>query len=190
LPKVLTVDQMVQLLRAPDLADRAGLRDAALMELMYSSGLRVSELVDLEIHRLDLGAGLVCPMGKGRKERMVPVGPIARELVGRYLQEARPALVGTNKAERHVFLSLNGLQLSRQDIWSMIKRYSSKAGLSGGITPHTLRHSFATHLLSGGADLRVIQEMLGHVSVTTTQRYTKVDSARLRQLYDNTHPRA
>jgi integrase/recombinase XerD len=134
--------------------------------------------------------GTVRPFGKGRKERVVPVGRQARELVSQYFRSARVQLLGSHESSVYLFVSTNGQRLSRQDFWGSIKKYARDSGLSDGITPHTLRHSFATHLLAGGANLRVIQEMLGHASVTTTQRYTKVDSARLRQVYDKTHPRA
>jgi integrase/recombinase XerD len=161
-----------------------------MMELMYSSGLRVSELVGLQLSQLDLIGATVTPFGKGRKERIVPVGGRAVSMMNDYIANARIELLGQHKPANAVFLSRNGLPLSRQGFWLSIKKYARLAGVSETITPHTLRHSFATHLLSGGADLRVIQEMLGHVSVTTTQRYTKVDTARLRQVYDQMHPRA
>jgi integrase/recombinase XerD len=190
LPKVLTTDQIEALLHAPDRSTTIGLRDSTMMELMYSSGLRVSELIDLQLRQLDLEEGTVRPFGKGRKERVVPVGPAASTLMREYLNGARPKLEQKRHITQSVFLSVNGLPLSRQDFWLSIKYHALSAGLPESVTPHTLRHSFATHLLSGGADLRVIQEMLGHVSVTTTQRYTKVDNTRLRQLYDKAHPRA
>ena len=190
LPKVLTPDQIERLLKAPGCSNHIGVRDSAMIELMYSSGLRVSELVELQMGQLDLVDGYVRPFGKGRKERVVPVSKKACELLNDYLAHVRPSLIGGRPSNSYVFLSTTGHLLSRQDFWLAIKKYAVTAGVSTSITPHTLRHSFATHLLSGGADLRVIQEMLGHVSVTTTQRYTKVDSGRLRDLYDKLHPRA
>jgi integrase/recombinase XerD len=190
LPKILSADQIENLLLAPDLTRPTGVRDRAMIELMYSCGLRVSELIELQLDALDLVDGFVRPFGKGRKERVVPMGDRARQVVGVYLRSARTELLGQRNRESVVFLSANGKPLSRQDFWLSLKKYAAAAGITGSISPHTLRHSFATHLLEGGADIRVIQEMLGHVSVTTTQRYTKVDVARLREMYDHLHPRA
>jgi integrase/recombinase XerD len=190
LPKVLNERQVEKLLMAPDCTQPIGMRDRAMIELMYSSGLRVSEMVELKLGQLNIADGTVQPFGKGRKERIVPVGPKARRLLTDYINNYRPSFLSKRKSSPYLFLSTNGEPLSRQDFWLSVKRYAKEAGISESITPHTLRHSFATHLLAGGADIRVIQEMLGHVSVTTTQRYTKVDNARLRQIYDRMHPRA
>jgi integrase/recombinase XerD len=190
LPKVLTSEQIEKLLKAPDISQPTGVRDVAMIELMYSSGVRVSELIELKLDQLDLTDGSIRPFGKGRKERVVPIGRVSRDLLTGYIAGARQQLLGQRAQTPIVFLSTNGHALSRQDFWSAIKRYAKLSGVPESITPHTLRHSFATHLLEGGADLRVIQEMLGHVSVTTTQRYTKVDNARLRRIYDQMHPRA
>lgn len=187
LPRVLTEDQVEALLAAPDVAAPLGTRDRAMIELLYASGLRVSELVGLELSQLRLDVGLVVVMGKGSRERMVPLGEAAEDWVGRYLREARPRLT----AGRHQILFVNryGRPLSRQGFWKLLRKY----GVSAGITelhPHLLRHSFATHLLEHGADLRSVQAMLGHADISTTQIYTHIHQQRLRSLYDSFHPRA
>jgi integrase/recombinase XerD len=190
LPAVLTESEVEALLAAPPDNTPAGIRDRAMLETMYSSGLRVSELVGLSLNRIDLGAGVVRPFGKGSKERIVPLGDVARESLLEYLKTARPALLAGHAVSDSLFVGGRGRPLARQQVWALIKRYAKSAGISKAITPHTLRHSFATHLLSHGADVRAIQEMLGHESVATTQRYAKVDVARMRALYDQSHPRA
>jgi integrase/recombinase XerD len=159
-----------------------------MMELLYATGMRVSELTGLKVADLDLEGGFVRCTGKGKKERIVPVGVVARLWITRYLAE-RDRRAG-QKANPYLFAGGTGAGISRQRVWGMVKAYARRAGITQNVTPHTLRHSFATHLLSGGADLRVIQEMLGHARITTTQIYTHVDRERLKQIYKQTHPRA
>ncbi len=189
LPKVLTVEECRRLLEMPDRSSPEGLRDAAMIALLYASGLRVSELVALRMHELSLTEGLVRTMGKGSKERIVPVAPLAVHLVRRYMNESRPEFERYT-GEDAIFLTRFGRAFSRGGFWSVLKRYARLAGLPEGTSPHTLRHSFATHLLSGGADLRAIQEMLGHASLSTTEIYTHVSVEELRRVYDDAHPRA
>jgi len=183
LPSVLPIEEVEQLLVQPDLSSPRGLRDRAMLELLYATGLRVSELVGLKRGEVNLEMGLVRCVGKGSKERIVPVGRPALEALGQYLrarEDASPAL----------FLGNRGRPLSRVSCWRMIGRYARQAGIRTAISPHTLRHSFATHMLDGGADLRTIQELLGHASVATTQIYTHVSVDRLREAYAAYHPRA
>ncbi len=189
LPKVLTVEECRRLLETPDRSDPQGLRDAAMIALLYATGLRVSELVALRMHELNMEAGLVRTVGKGSKERIVPVAPLALHLVGRYLREARPQFE-RYPGEDAIFLTRLGRPFSRGGFWARLKEYVRLAGLPEDTSPHTLRHSFATHLLSGGADLRAIQEMLGHANLATTEVYTHVSTEDLRRIYDDTHPRA
>jgi len=189
LPKVLSVEECRRLLEMPDRSTPEGLRDAAMIALLYASGLRVSELVALRMHELSLTEGLVRTIGKGSKERIVPVAPLALHLVRRYLNEARVEF------ERHVgedaiFLTRLGRPFSRGGFWATLKQHVRLSGLPEDTSPHTLRHSFATHLLSGGADLRAIQEMLGHANLQTTEIYTHVSTEDLRRIYDDAHPRA
>lgn len=190
LPQVLTQEEVARLLTLPNRVTQDGLRDAAMLELMYGSGLRVTEIVDLKISDIDLSEGLVRPFGKGAKERQVPMGEAARDAVADYLRNARPTLVAGKPGVTALFVTRRGKPVNRVAIWGLVKHYSQQAGISRNITPHTLRHSFATHLLSGGADIRAIQEMLGHVNIETTQRYTRVDSTRLREAFNKAHPRA
>lgn len=189
LPRVLTVEECRRLLETPNRSEPAGLRDAAMIALLYASGLRVSELVRLRLHELNFEAEVVRTMGKGAKERIVPVAPLALRLVRRYLDEARPHFE-RYPGEDAIFLSRLGRPLSRGGFWALLKGYVRLAGLPEDTSPHTLRHSFATHLLSGGADLRAIQEMLGHANLATTEVYTHVSTADLRRVYDQSHPRA
>ena len=161
-----------------------------MLELMYGSGLRVSELITLQTTHMDMRAGLVRPFGKGAKERQVPLGEAAQAALAAYLETARPALMRNKPPSSALFVTDHGGPMTRQHFFLLIKGYAQEAQIARPVTPHTLRHSFATHLLEGGADLRAIQEMLGHASVETTQRYTRVDVARLRAVYDKTHPRA
>jgi len=190
LPSTLSVDEIVRILESPlgDAPER--LRDRAMLELMYSCGLRVSEIVDLTTAQLDRKAGLVRPMGKGSKERLIPLGEPAFEAINRYLTLSRPVLLADKPPCSALFITNRGTGLTRQQFWVLVKTYARAAGITKRVTPHTLRHSFATHLLEGGADLRSIQELLGHSSVATTQRYTRVDVVRMRAIYDKTHPRA
>ncbi|MGI5818415.1 MAG: site-specific tyrosine recombinase XerD [Armatimonadota bacterium] len=189
LPKVLSVAQCRRLLETPDRSEPEGLRDAAMIAVLYAAGLRVSELVALRMHELSLSEGLVRTVGKGSKERIVPVAPLALHLVRRYLDEARPAF-DRHPGEDAIFLTRLGRPFSRGGFWATLKAYVRLAGLPEGTSPHTLRHSFATHLLSGGADLRAIQEMLGHANLQTTEVYTHVSTEDLRRIYDDAHPRA
>ncbi len=189
LPRVLRVDQVDRLLTAPDTANPLGLRDRALMEVLYASGLRVSEAVNLKTGDLDRRGGLVRCLGKGGRERVVPVGGEAVRLVDEYLSRSRPVLL-KGRRTRFLFVNRRGRPLTRQTVWKLIKRYAREAGIQKEITPHTLRHCFATHLLENGADLRAVQEMLGHADIVTTQVYTHLTSRGLRAVYDRTHPRA
>ena len=191
LPKALSVDQVSRLLDAAHSAPgAAGLRDAALLELLYATGARVSEAVGLAVDDIDLDdeAPVVRLFGKGRKERLVPLGSYAKDALGAYLVRGRPELAA--RGSHAVFLNKRGAAMSRQSAWEAIRRAASAAGLEAGVSPHTLRHSFATHLLEGGASVRDVQELLGHASVQTTQIYTKVTVAALREVYWTTHPRA
>jgi integrase/recombinase XerD len=189
LPKVLSVAQCQRLLETPDRSTPDGLRDAAMIALLYAAGLRVSELVALRLHELSLSEGLVRTTGKGSKERIVPVAPMALHLVRRYLDEAREEF-DPEPSEDGIFLTRLGRPFSRGGFWAKLKQYVSLAGLPEDTSPHTLRHSFATHLLSGGADLRAIQEMLGHANLQTTEIYTHVSTEDLRRIYEDAHPRA
>jgi integrase/recombinase XerD len=189
LPRPLPVEDVRRLLEAPDEGSPAGLRDRAILELLYGSGLRISELTGLDVDDLDLEEGSVRVLGKGGKEREVPLGSFGRDAVGAYLTRGRPALasVATRGA---VFLNARGGRLSRQSCARVLGRYVRLAGIERHVTLHTLRHSFATHLLEGGADVRVVQELLGHASVATTQIYTLVTARHLREVYEESHPRA
>ncbi|HMO51398.1 MAG TPA: site-specific tyrosine recombinase XerD [Kiritimatiellia bacterium] len=189
LPETLSVAEVERLLKAPDLTKPQGLRDRAMLELLYGSGLRISELVGLTLDDLFPDARYLKCMGKGRKERVVPFGQSAEMYVNRYLSEVRP---GWNRdpRQRHLFISRRDQPLSRKTMWARVKRYARFAGVDRDISPHTLRHSFASHLLANQAPLRVIQEMLGHADIATTQIYTHVDSARLKSVHQRYHPRA
>lgn len=190
LPQVLDYAEVESLLAAPKTRTKLGLRDRALLELMYSSGLRVSEVSKLGLNELNLDAGFLRAVGKGSKERIVPVGKTAIEWLRRYQAESRPLLGKDNRSRSEVFLSVSGGPLSPKTIWHLVKRYSRLAGIRKNIKPHTLRHSFATHLLNNGGDLRVIQEMLGHADISTTQVYTHVDQTRLKETHYRFHPRS
>ena len=187
LPKFLDLEEVDRLLAQPDVTTPLGLRDKALLSVLYASGLRVSELLGLKLPNLYLDEGYLTCAGKGRKERLVPVGQEATTWLRRYLAEARPALV--RKSSPWVFVNVRGGALSRVGFWKLLKDYGVKAGITRDISPHVLRHSFATHLLERGADLRAIQMMLGHADLSTTQIYTHVLEARLRAVYDRFHPR-
>jgi integrase/recombinase XerD len=189
LPRPLPVEDVRRLLEAPDPATPAGLRDRAILELLYGSGLRISELTGLDVDDVDPEAGSVRVLGKGAKEREVPVGSFAREALDAYLTRARPALARAN-TRGALFLNARGGRLSRQSCARLLGGYVRRAGIDRRVTLHTLRHSFATHLLEGGADVRVVQELLGHASVATTQIYTLVTTRHLRDVYERSHPRA
>lgn len=188
LPDHLTVSEAEKLLEAEPGDGPLGLRNRALLELGYGSGLRESELTDLTVDRLDMEEGFVRPLGKGSRERIVPMGEPCMGWMGRYLSEGRPRLARKGSG-RTVFLSKSGRRLSRMTIWSVVRRAALRAGVSGRVHPHTLRHSFATHLLAGGADLRVVQELLGHSDIRTTEIYTSVDRTRLSEVVARCHPR-
>lgn len=193
LPKVMDLAEVERLLDAPRTNEPAGIRDKAMLELLYACGIRVSELVSLNVDDLNLGMGFVRCFGKGSKERIIPLGRFALDWLDRYLQTARPRLIGEKvdkQGERALFLNRNGGRLTRQGFWKIIKHYGKEAGITKDITPHTLRHSFATHLLENGADLRAVQEMLGHADISTTQIYTHVTKVRMKEVYNLTHPRA
>jgi len=187
LPKAVTEASVEKLLAAPP-NTTLGVRDRAMLETMYASGLRVSELVALALNELDLTTGLVRVTGKGGKERIVPLGDEATSRLGEYLQTARPSLLGEHKSGA-VFLTRRGQPMTRQAFWQLIKRYSALAGIDSSLSPHSLRHAFATHLLNHGADLRSVQMLLGHADLSTTQIYTHVARARLQSLHSSHHPR-
>lgn len=192
IPTYLPIDDMLALLEQPDREKELGLRDLAILELLYSSGLRVSELVALDIRGLDLNSRLVRVSGKGGKERLLPVGRKAIAAIREYLEHAekRRKKAGYSKSHGPVFLNCRGGRLSARSVDRLIKRYSRKCGIMMQISPHSLRHTFATHLLDGGADLRSIQELLGHVNLSTTQKYTHVSIDKLMEVYDKSHPRS
>jgi integrase/recombinase XerD len=189
LPRYLTPAEVESLLEAPDAGTGVGLRDRAILEVLYASGLRASELTSLALEGLDLELGLVRVLGKGSKERLVPLGREAQRWTRRYLAEARPGLARDGSPPL-VFLSQRGGRLSAMGLWGVVRRHAVGAGIERILTPHVLRHSFATHLLERGADLRALQAMLGHADISTTQIYTHVSRERLRQIYDKLHPRA
>ncbi len=192
LPGYLRLEEVELLLSQPDDKTPLGLRDRAMLEVLYSTGLRVSELVNLRVMDMDTGVGCVRCIGKGDKERIVPIGKKALALVERYLREARPKLIGRGKQAlaTTLFINRRGSPLSRVGVWKILSAYGRQAGLRVGSTPHMLRHSFATHLLERGADLRSVQLMLGHSDISTTQIYTHVVEERLKQIYKAHHPRA
>lgn len=189
IPQVLSPESVEALLAAPQQQDRFYLRDKALLELLYATGCRASEVVNLTVDQLNLEASFLRCVGKGSKERVVPLGKPAVAAVYEYLAEGKPGVVPVAGRTGRVFVSKTGKPLGRVMLWRIVTKYCRRAGLPVGVSPHTLRHSFATHLLSGGADLRAVQEMLGHASITTTQHYTHVDRARLKQLHRKFHPR-
>jgi integrase/recombinase XerD len=189
LPVVLSVAEVDALLAAPDRGDPRGLRDAAMIETMYATGLRVSELVALRLDDVDLRRGVVRATGKGKKQRLVPIGEQAGALIARYLGEARPGLVRPGPPPAALFLTRLGRAMTRQSFWKIITAYARAAGIGKKLSPHKLRHSFATHLVERGADLRAVQAMLGHADIATTQIYTHVSRAALRSLHTKHHPR-
>jgi len=196
LPETLTVAEVDRLLNAAGGEDDEphGLRDRALLELLYAAGLRISEAIGLDREDLSTDGAFVRVIGKGDKERLVPVGDLALDWIGRWLAGARPALLALGRAlpgrGGPLFLGDRGGRLARQQAWTAVKHASARAGLTGRVSPHTLRHSFATHLLEGGADLRIVQELLGHASISTTQLYTHLTGERIRDVYSRAHPRA
>ena len=189
LPGTLTEDQVERLLRAPDVDEPLGLRDRAMLELMYASGLRVSELVGLRTLQVSLAEGVLRVTGKGSKERLVPFGQEAGDWLSRYLSEARQVILGAQRSSEDLFVTAQGHGMTRQMFWKLIRKHALHAGITQHLSPHTLRHAFATHLLNHGADLRVVQMLLGHADISTTQVYTHVARERLRQLHAQHHPR-
>ncbi len=188
LPKVLTEEDVEALLAAPSLETALGLRDKSMLEALYASGLRVSELVSMQVGQLSQDMGVVRVVGKGGKERLVPVGEEALTWLRRYLDNARPEILSGRQTDA-LFVTARGTSMTRQAFWHLIRRYANRAGIHRGISPHTLRHAFATHLLNHGADLRVVQMLLGHADISTTQIYTHVARERLKQLHAKHHPR-
>ncbi len=188
LPEVLNMSEVTKMLELPGGKGLLGPRDRAILELMYATGMRVSEVSDLTLSNLNLDVGFIRCTGKGGKERIIPVGRQAKAAVTKYLAKSRPKL-SRRAQEEHIFLSRLGKRISRQSLWKMLKKYTNLAGIKRKITPHTLRHSFATHLLEKGADLRSVQEMLGHADISTTQIYTHVNKARLKGIHKRYHPR-
>lgn len=192
LPKPITVEEVDLLLAQPSKEDMTRpdvMRDAAMLSLLYASGMRVSELVALNVDDINLSAGYVRCLGKQSKERIIPIAPSAIEAVKNYLEQGRPKLL-QSPDEKALFLNLRGSRLTRQGFWLILKEYAKKAGITKNITPHTLRHSFATHMLNNGADLRTVQELLGHANITTTQVYTQLTKEHVRRTYEKAHPRA
>jgi len=189
LPKAITIDQVRALLETTDADDLLAVRDKALLELLYATGARVSEAVGLNVDDV-IDTDIVRLLGKGGKQRIVPLGSFARDAVDRYLVRVRPVFSGLGRSTPALFLGQRGARLSRQSAWLVLQRAAERAGLESHVSPHTLRHSFATHLLQGGADVRVVQELLGHSSVATTQLYTLVTVDNLRDVYTQSHPRA
>ncbi|MGI5822325.1 MAG: site-specific tyrosine recombinase XerD [Dethiobacteria bacterium] len=189
LPKVLSLKDVELLLEQPETKETFGLRDKAMLELLYASGVRVSELVFLDLDNINLKTGFLKCVGKGNKERMIPLGSMAMRSVHEYLRAGRPKLL-KDGGEKALFLNQHGKRLTRQGFWKILKKYALKANFDKNITPHTLRHSFATHLLENGADLRSVQEMLGHADISTTQIYTQITQKKIKEIYAKTHPRA
>lgn len=193
LPEVLDADEIDEIIKQADRTDFAGIRDAAILETLYATGMRVSELTDLEMDRLFFEIGFIRVIGKGNKERLVPVGEAAQVSIEHYIETTRPQFINPDnkaKSENKLFLNQRGGPLSRMSIWNIVNKYAQKAEIKKNVYPHIFRHSFATHLLEGGADLRAVQEMLGHTSITTTEIYTHVDRSLLHQVHKEFHPRA
>lgn len=192
LPKTLSIKEVEKIIESPDTTDYLGIRDRAILEVMYATGLRVTELISLKLDDLHLSLGLLQTLGKGDKERIIPLGDEAIKWIEIYLEKSRPELLAKNKKEKPsiLFLNYKGEGFSRQGIWKNLKVYVTQAGIEKEVTPHTLRHSFATHLLENGADLRVVQELLGHADISTTQIYTHISKKRMADVYKNYFPRA
>lgn len=190
LPRVLSEDEVVRLLNQPDITSAEGFRDRTMLEVLYATGMRVSELINLTLERVDLNMKYIIAFGKGSKERIVPLGSVAAEFLQQYLEKVRPKLTHEDRKTNIVFLAFGGHELTRQRFWQIIRAYGRKANINKALTPHILRHSFATHLLDNGADLRSVQELLGHSDISTTQIYTHLTNKRLRDIYAKSHPRA
>lgn len=189
LPSVLTFEEIDKILSVPDTTEKLGSRDKAVLEVLYACGLRVSELIGLKISNLFFDEEIIRVFGKGSKERLVPIGSSAIKWTNKYLSGSRPLLEKKMKSENIVFLNNRGTKLSRMGIWKIVERYTKEAGIQKEVHPHTFRHSFATHLLEGGADLRAVQEMLGHADISTTQIYTHIDRDYIKQVHRDFHPR-
>jgi integrase/recombinase XerD len=189
LPPVLSINEVDAILSQPDVKNKLGLRDKALLELFYACGIRVSELINLKISGLYFREEIIRVFGKGSKERLVPIGSSAVTWVTEYLKQSRPLLEKRGKSENHLFLNTRGTKLSRMGVWKIVDRYVREAKIDKEVHPHTFRHSFATHLLEGGADLRAVQEMLGHADISTTQIYTHIDRDYIKQVHRDFHPR-
>lgn len=190
LPRVLSEDEVVRLLNQPDITTAEGFRDRTMLEVLYATGMRVSELINLTLERVDLNMKYIIAFGKGSKERIVPLGSVAAEFLQQYIEKVRPKLTHAGRNTNIVFLAFGGHELTRQRFWQIIRAYGRKANINKALTPHILRHSFATHLLDNGADLRSVQELLGHSDISTTQIYTHLTNKRLRDIYAKAHPRA
>ena len=190
LPRVLSEDEVVRLLNQPDITTAEGFRDRTMLEVLYATGMRVSELINLTLERVDLNMKYIIAFGKGSKERIVPLGSVAAEFLQQYLEKVRSKLTHAGRNTNIVFLAFGGHELTRQRFWQIIRAYGRKANINKALTPHILRHSFATHLLDNGADLRSVQELLGHSDISTTQIYTHLTNKRLRDIYAKAHPRA
>lgn len=190
LPRVLSEDEVVRLLNQPDITTAEGFRDRTMLEVLYATGMRVSELINLTLERVDLNMKYIIAFGKGSKERIVPLGSVAAEFLQQYIEKVRPKLTHEDRNTNIVFLAFGGHELTRQRFWQIIRAYGRKANINKALTPHILRHSFATHLLDNGADLRSVQELLGHSDISTTQIYTHLTNKRLRDIYAKAHPRA
>jgi len=189
LPPVLTINEVDSILSRPDIDDKFGLRDKALLEVFYACGVRVSELINLKLSGLYFKEEVIRVFGKGSKERLIPIGSSAIHWVTEYLKKSRPLLEKRSKSESYLFLNTRGTKFSRMGIWKIVDRYVKEAKISKEVHPHTFRHSFATHLLEGGADLRAVQEMLGHADISTTQIYTHIDRDYIKQVHRDFHPR-
>jgi integrase/recombinase XerD len=189
LPGVLNINEIEKILSGPDVSKKLGLRDKALLETFYACGLRVSELINLKISDLFLNDEMIRVFGKGSKERFVPIGSSAIKFINEYMSSSRPLLEKKAKSQHILFLNNRGTKLSRMGVWKIVSSYAQLAGIKKEVHPHTFRHSFATHLLEGGADLRAVQEMLGHVDISTTQIYTHIDRDYIKQVHRDYHPR-
>lgn len=189
LPEVLSIEEIQSLLAAPDTGTKLGQRDLAMLHLLYASGLRVSELVHVKATDIDFQRGIIRVFGKGKKERLIPIHSTALSILTDYLQNTRSLFIKDNNADNELFLNRSGKKLTRQGIWKLIKRYAQLANIQGIISPHTLRHSFATHLLEGGADLRTVQILLGHSDLAATELYTHICQGKIQEIYAHAHPR-